>query len=909
MVAFDCDGVLRACHGPAFDGTVSRRFVLGRHLDEVFADLPEHHAACLRAFDGEESQIEFMGQHDHFRLQVAPLSTIKGLPDGIVLFGIAMGTHTLKPTLDTEHQLTNLLNNSDDGIFIINRDFVIQRYNPMVEMVNTPEPIAGQVCHKRFFGFEEPCPYCPVRETFRTGKPCQSNCYHPRLGMHFTLSATPLFDMETGELVGAFETFRDVSALHAFEQTVRSQERGQLMLDAIPLCCCLFGAGLEMIDCNLEAVRFFQCAGKSETCAGGLGLFPVRLEDGSASVDPMVERIRNTFRGETCRIEWVFMMPHPVPCEVTLVPILSGETRLVALYIRDLREEKAMRAEVEEANERIRVMFDSAPLGCTMTDPEFQAIDCNNEILRMHGLRDKAHYRDRFFTLSPEFQPCGTRSEILAAEHLDRAFTEGYDQFEWMHHTVDGELLPVEITIMRVMVGDKARVAGYVRDLRELIKTQQALDSERAALVLAKEAAETASRAKSTFLANMSHEIRTPMNAILGLAYLALQDQGLSAGHRASYGKIHTAATGLLGIINDILDFSKIEARKITLEDAPFSLEKELNDIADIVRFKAREKGIDLSLQVGPGVLETCWFLGDAARLRQVLINLLGNAVKFTLKGGVLLEVELVDGPIEAVEPATADELAERSEIGPNGFVVPPDQTIMADAPHELTWLQFSVYDTGIGMHPDILSLLFQPFSQADDSITRRFGGTGLGLAISRQLVELMGGQVGVESEAGFGSHFFFRVGFPAAASVETAAIEGCIEDRLALIAGKRVLLVEDNDINQLIAESLLEQAGLVVSVVGDGQQAIDALAHDTYDIVLMDIQMPVLDGLEATRRIRSERAARLGQGNDSLPIVAMTAHAMSDDHAKSLAAGMNDHITKPIDPACLNETLIRWLV
>ncbi len=875
FVAFNKEGFLCATHGSAFDHTISQRFVLGRNLEETLADLPDlYRAFCEALASGRKTVLPFQGQHSHFEMHVLPLCNYEGNIEGAVGLGKELAEHTPKElpelTIDTEHQLTNLLDNAQDGIFIINRKFVIQRYNPIVEQVNTPEPISGQVCHKRFFDFDEPCPYCPVRETFRTGQPAVSSCYHPRLHMHFTLSSTPLFDMHTGELVGAFETFRDITDLHFLEQTARSNERGQLMMDAIPICCCLLNEDLEMVDCNMEAVKFFQCYTKEKTCQSAMAMFP-KNQQNSHAASSVTDLLRKTLAGNAFHAEWVFTLPGQiaVPAEVTLVPLVYNEKPHLAVYARDLRQEKAMRVEIEEANARVRAMFDNAPLGCTMTDPDFQAIDCNNQILRMHGLTDKVSYTEHFFELSPEFQPDGSLSAEFAAKHLNKAFEEGYDQFEWMHRTITGEELPVEITIIRVMVGDKPRVAGYVRDLRELKIAQKALDRERAELVLAKEAAEAASHTKSTFLANMSHEIRTPMNAILGLAYLALQNENIPQAQRDTFSQIHSAATGLLGVINDVLDFSKIEASKLSLEAAPFSLVEQVRNIMDIIRFKSTEKNIDLTFRIAQDVLEADCFLGDAARLRQVLINLLGNAVKFTDKGGVVFEVECLE------------------------------QT------SENTLLLFSVHDTGIGIKPEVQALLFQPFSQADGSITRRFGGTGLGLAISQQLVQLMGGKIWLESEADIGSTFYFSIPFTKAEKLPS--VKHPHISSWNSLHGKRVLLVEDNEVNQMIAQSLLEQVGILSHVAANGQEALEFLAHTEVDLILMDIQMPILDGLEATRRIRCQKGL-CGQRGAQVPIVAMTAHAMDNDHAKSLAAGMNAHITKPIEPECLFATLAEWL-
>jgi len=383
-------------------------------------------------------------------------------------------------------------------------------------------------------------------------------------------------------------------------------------------------------------------------------------------------------------------------------------------------------------------------------------------------------------------------------------------------------------------------------------------------LATARDKALAAAQAKSDFLANMSHEIRTPMNAVIGMAYLAM-DGAENRQQRDYLNKILTASETLLVIINDILDFSKVEAGKLSLEAVDFHLAETLDNVASVNAIAANVKGLDLLFDYPPDLPP---LHGDSMRLGQVLLNLVNNAVKFTEQGQVKVGVEVLE---------------------------------QSDAEIEL---QFKVADSGIGMSKEQLSNLFQAFSQADTSITRQYGGTGLGLAICKQLVELMHGEIRVESEPGAGSCFNFRIRFELGHADTLAmpqAYQQVPQDMLQSLHGTRLLLVEDNEINQQVAEGLLARVGVSLQIVHNGQQAVEAVRSDAFDGVLMDMQMPVMDGLEATRLIRAN-------GEKDLPIIAMTANAMPGDREKCLKAGMNDHVSKPVDPNQLYATLIRWI-
>jgi len=677
---------------------------------------------------------------------------------------------------------------------------------------------------------------------------------------------------------------QDVTAQKVTQQALHdSEERWSFALE---------GAGDGVWDWNAETNKVFY----SKRWKSMLGYEEHEIGDTLAEWD---ERIhpddRARAHGELAKHERaeipVYICEHRVRCSDGSYKWILGRgraiardsagnpTRLIATHT-DITRLKEIEASVRENERELLRSQEIAHVGHWISEPNAGTSEWSPEMRRIYGVEPDVTGPQLFERAMAAIHP-DDRQRVQSALALSQS-TPNKGSLEYRVVRSDGSIRHLW-TAPGDRVVDEAgrllRVTGIIQDITEHVQAKEELRAVHEHLeqqtVLAKEMAaqaELANAAKSEFLANMSHEIRTPMNGVIGMSDLLLGTE-LSAEQQRYAEVVKSSAVSLLGLLNQILDLSKIEAGKFELSAYDFSLPTWLDESVAMLAIRAREKGLTFTCTRAPNVPTA--LRGDADRLRQVLVNLAGNAIKFTSEGHVSLQVDV------------------ESESG------------------KAVCLRFGVSDTGIGIVCEQQRKLFHKFTQVDASPTRRFGGTGLGLAIAKQLSQLMGGQIGVESREGEGSTFWFT-----AQLLKQQEAQPTAKLRLSPTVGKghpgksqakpaRILVVEDNSTNQLVAQGILAKLGHQAVVVGNGIEAVKLLELQHFDLVFMDLQMPEMDGFEATRFLR---ARGLGAMNHAIPIVAMTAHAMPSDKARCQEVGMNDHLAKPISPTAVSGMLDKWL-
>ncbi|MDE2599002.1 MAG: CHASE domain-containing protein [Rhodocyclaceae bacterium] len=624
-------------------------------------------------------------------------------------------------------------------------------------------------------------------------------------------------------------------------------------------------SGATVVEANEAAVRYYGIAAVDLR-----GMPLTALVDAGES--PLHEALQDAVSGHRSHVSQRHRLKSGALREVELhaSPINLDGRALLYCVVHDVTERHEAERAVQELNQRYQALLDAASeVSIVATDTDGLITVFNRGAERLLGysadeivgrmtpmaFHDAQELQQRGHELSAELGYPVQGFHTLTEPPL----IHGSEQREWLYVRKDGSRchISLSVTPMRTVDGQVAGYLGVALDISRLKEAE-------ASLTRAKEAAEQASRAKSTFLATMSHEIRTPMNGVIGMAQL-LQGTPLSAEQREYAEIIISSAESLLIIINDILDFSKVEAGKLELEALPFEPRPLLAAVVGMFVPQARARGVDLRMQTDARLPH--WLVGDAARLRQVLVNLLGNAVKFTEHGSI--SVEVCGHSIDAQQAA----------------------------------LSISIRDTGVGMAPEVVAGLFAPFYQGDSSVTRRFGGTGLGLSITQGLVELMGGKISVSSAPGVGSTFTVDLRLPVPGVVPAPGVTPA--PAVPAGADAHILVVDDASTNQKVALQMLARIGMRCQVAASGDEAIRLLAREHFDLVLMDCQMPAMDGFAATRLIRRGVA---GEHNRRIPIVAMTANALTGDRERCLEAGMDDYLSKPVAFDDLRHKLLHYL-
>ena len=664
-------------------------------------------------------------------------------------------------------------------------------------------------------------------------------------------------------LVGFTQDMRERNAAQQLHNEYR--ERLQLIVDNIPIVYNVWSSSDTtigtMIDCNQAAVDIFELGNKQEYIDRFFDLSPMLQPCGTPSLEltsHYVELARKTGR---LSFQWMHqkLNGEPVPCEVTIIDAKWRDEPVMVCFTQDMRDFYKYKQTEINAKQRLQAMLDSSPLVCSIFDENGKCLEANQEVVKMFGLADKSQYIDGIENMMPEYQPDGSKSRDRMLTEIGNVIRTGKGYFEWMHQSLDGRPIPCEVNLERVELDGGYVVIAHIRDLRKQIEMMEMVHK-------ALEQAEAASVAKSRFLSNMSHEIRTPMNAIIGMLTIGKMAKDIY-GKDYAFGKIEEASNHLLRLINDVLEMSKIEAGKFELYRHSFEFRKMVSSVIDMLNIRINEKGQVLDLNIDADIPEV--IVGDELRLTQVITNLLSNAIKFTPNNGTI-----------KLKATCQDCAGVKDEMC------------------------IEVVDSGIGISKEQQARLFNAFEQAEAGTTRKFGGTGLGLVISKRIVEAMGGQIAIKSELGKGARFIFTFKYePGDTIVHVTSIEG---DLMESFEGYRIMLVEDMAINREVAVTLLEPTDINIVCATDGVQAVNMFISDPrrYDLILMDVQMPEMDGLTATHHIR----VLDDQWAQDVPTIARTANVFQEDIEQCLQAGMNDHLGKPLDIKQVIEKLGSYL-
>ena len=650
---------------------------------------------------------------------------------------------------------------------------------------------------------------------------------------------------------------RDITARKQIEAALQASESMlRAIYDIMPIGIAVTNPVGHIIDCNPAAEVMLGITKEEHLRRDYAGKeWNIIRPDGSPMPAAEYASVRALRDKQAVRdVEMGIVKPNAITwISVSAIPSKHPDQGVIIVYV-DVSDRYQVEQTLRQLTTRLKLATEAGGIGVWEHDLINDQLIWDEHMCALYGL----NVRD----FSPDYQTfkrmIHVEDRIQMQQQAELALRGNGDfQAEFRVIWPDGSTRHIASfgKVMRDITGKNQRIIGVNWDITDLKQ--------------ARELAEQTTRLKSEFLANMSHEIRTPMNGIIGLSELALYQQ-LSPQVRDYLAKINEFAVSLLRILNDILDYSKIESGRMTIEHAPFDLTTLVNSLYKLFAINAEAKLLHLIIEVAPNTPRQ--LMGDAMRLQQALANLLGNAIKFTTYGQVKLSID-----VSAIEQSQAK-------------------------------LMFRVEDTGIGMSADTMANLFKAFTQADGSISRRFGGTGLGLAISRELLLLMGSDFNYASTLGQGSVFAFELPIGV---VATGTISATGERTLPYqpknvqiqhLAGMRILVAEDNSINQQVIVELLQRWGIAVTAVADGQEALNCLAEQRFDAILMDVHMPIMDGLEATRRIRQHQVWA------TLPIIALTAGVTSAEHVQVLAAGMNDLVAKPINQEALARTLLQWV-